>query len=121
VNLEVVEVGSRSVRLAWQPPFDGHSKLLGYTAQYKASPPSGRGEVTDWQHANTVNLSISAVETGGLAMGYCISPSLSFIHIGSYSLFHRQNSQNYFCRMDKISCRPDISFAKYFAHLCHTF
>jgi hypothetical protein len=66
----VIEVGSRAVRLSWQPPFDGHSKLLGYSVQYKALPPSSHGEVTDWQHANTLNLSISAVEAGGLAMGY---------------------------------------------------
>jgi hypothetical protein len=70
MNLEVIEVGSRAVRLSWQPPFDGHSKLLGYTVQYKALPPSSHGEVTDWQHANTLNLSISAVEAAGLAMGY---------------------------------------------------
>jgi hypothetical protein len=69
VNLEVVEVGSRAVRLSWRPPFDGHSKLIGYTVQYKASPPSSRGELTDWQHANTLNLSIAAVETGDIAMG----------------------------------------------------
>jgi hypothetical protein len=96
VNLEVVEVGSRSVKLSWQPPFDGHSKLLGYTVQYKASPPLGRGEVTDWQHANTLNLSISAVETGGLAMGYCVSPSFICIQVGSDSHFHRQNSHKSF-------------------------
>ena len=117
VNLEVVEVGSRSVKLSWQPPFDGHSKLLGYTVQYKTSPPLGRGEVTDWQHANTLNLSISAVETGGLAMGYCISPSLIYTQVGSDSHFHSQNSQNNFCRTDKISCRSDVSCVKYFAHM----
>jgi hypothetical protein len=66
VNLEVIEVGSRAVRLSWRPPFDGHSKLLGYTVQYKASPPS-----SDWQHANTLNLSTTAVEAGSLAVGYC--------------------------------------------------
>ncbi|PSN48897.1 Down syndrome cell adhesion molecule-like protein Dscam2 [Blattella germanica] len=60
VNLEVVEVGSRAVRLSWRPPFDGHSKLLGYTVQYKASSTSGRSDITDWQHANTLNLSITA-------------------------------------------------------------
>ncbi|XP_021937228.1 Down syndrome cell adhesion molecule-like protein Dscam2 isoform X2 [Zootermopsis nevadensis] len=69
VNLEVVEVGSRAVRLSWRPPFDGHSKLIGYNVQYKASPPSSHGEITDWQHANTLNLSISAVETGDRAEG----------------------------------------------------
>jgi hypothetical protein len=69
VSLEVVEVGSRAVRLSWQPPFDGHSKLIGYTVQYKASPTSGRAELTDWQHASTLNLSIAAVETRDLAMG----------------------------------------------------
>jgi len=117
VNLEVVEVGSRSVKLSWQPPFDGHSKLLGYTVQYKASPPLGRGEVTDWQHANALNLSISAVETGGLAMGYCISPSLICIQVGSDSHFRWQTSHNNFCRTDKISFRPDVSCVKYFAYM----
>lgn len=117
VNLEVVEVGSRSVKLSWQPPFDGHSKLLGYTVQYKASPPLGRGEVTDWQHANTLNLSISAVETDGLAMGYCVSPSLICIQVGSDSHFHWQNYHYNFCRTDKVSCRPDVSCVKYFAYM----
>lgn len=76
MNLEVVEVGSRAVRLSWQPPFDGHSKLLGYTIQYKASPPTSRGEVTDWQNANTLNLSVTAVETSSLTMGYYVCSSL---------------------------------------------
>ncbi|XP_069687424.1 cell adhesion molecule Dscam1 isoform X3 [Periplaneta americana] len=70
VNLEVVEVGSRAVRLSWRPPFDGHSRLLGYTVQYKASSLSGRSDITDWQQANTLNLSVAAVETGGLNMGH---------------------------------------------------
>lgn len=87
VNLEVVEVGSRSVKLSWQPPFDGHSKLLGYIVEYKASPQLGRVEVTDWQHANTLNLSINAVETGGMVMGYCVSPSLICIHVGNTVTF----------------------------------
>ena len=73
VNLEVVEVGSRAVRLSWRPPFDGHSKLLGYTVQYKASSTSGRSDITDWQHANSLNLSIATVENSALTMGYdCI-------------------------------------------------
>lgn len=33
--LEVVEVSSRSVKLAWRRPFDGNSPVLGYLVQYQ--------------------------------------------------------------------------------------
>ncbi|XP_049839470.1 Down syndrome cell adhesion molecule-like protein Dscam2 [Schistocerca gregaria] len=54
LDVEVVEVNSRSVRLSWHPPFDGHSTLMGYLIQYKKATSL----MDDWQHAGTVNISI---------------------------------------------------------------
>ncbi|XP_049765530.1 Down syndrome cell adhesion molecule-like protein Dscam2 [Schistocerca cancellata] len=56
LDIEVVEINSRSVRLSWHPPFDGHSTLIGYLIQYK----KGTSLINDWHHSGTVNLSLPA-------------------------------------------------------------
>lgn len=57
--LEVVEVSSRSVRLAWRRSFDGNSPILGYLVQYQ---PLGIEHV-DWEIAGTQNLTLPAIST----------------------------------------------------------
>lgn len=57
--LEVVEVASRSVRLAWRRSFDGNSPILGYLVQYQ---PLGNDHV-DWENAGTQNLTLPAITT----------------------------------------------------------
>ncbi|XP_047109675.1 Down syndrome cell adhesion molecule-like protein Dscam2 [Schistocerca piceifrons] len=56
LDVEVVEVDSRSVHLSWRPPFDGHSSLMGYLIQYKRATSL----IDDWNHIGTVNVSISS-------------------------------------------------------------
>ncbi|CAH0562134.1 unnamed protein product [Brassicogethes aeneus] len=54
--LEVVEVSSRSVKLAWRRPFDGNSAVIGYLLQYQvlgANP-------ADWDQSAVYNLTIPA-------------------------------------------------------------
>ncbi|XP_070184378.1 cell adhesion molecule DSCAM-like, partial [Littorina saxatilis] len=53
-NLEVVNVGSRSVTLRWIKPFDGNSPLLSYTLQYK-------NETDVWQGV-LANVTVPAVQ-----------------------------------------------------------
>lgn len=62
-SLEVVEVGSRSVRLAWKKPFDGNNPLLGYVIQYQPTEIgiAGKSSHMDWEQPHTQNLSLSAV------------------------------------------------------------
>ncbi|XP_071054820.1 cell adhesion molecule Dscam2 [Onthophagus taurus] len=55
--LEVVEVGSRSVRLAWKKSFDGNSPILGYLVQYQ---PLGISR-PDWENAATQNITLPAI------------------------------------------------------------
>ncbi|KRT80459.1 Immunoglobulin, partial [Oryctes borbonicus] len=57
--LEVVEVSSRSVRLAWRRSFDGNSPILGYLVQHQ---PLGIEHV-DWENAGTQNLTLPAITT----------------------------------------------------------
>ncbi|XP_049771417.1 Down syndrome cell adhesion molecule-like protein Dscam2 [Schistocerca cancellata] len=59
LDVEVTEVNSRSIRLSWQPPFDGHSALTSYLIQYKR----GTSLISDWQHSGTVNISVPASGT----------------------------------------------------------
>ncbi|XP_068085516.1 cell adhesion molecule Dscam2 [Anabrus simplex] len=59
LDVEIIEVGSRAVRLSWRPPFDGHSALLGYLIQYK--PALSRAD--DWHHAGAMNLSVLASDS----------------------------------------------------------
>lgn len=54
--LEVVEVSSRSVRLAWRRPFDGNSPVIGYIVQYEIQ---GTNQL-DGEHSVALNLSLPA-------------------------------------------------------------
>lgn len=53
--LEVVEVASRSVRLAWRCPFDGNSPIIGYLVQYQLL---GTGH--EWEQSGTLNVTLPA-------------------------------------------------------------
>ncbi|XP_049798773.1 Down syndrome cell adhesion molecule-like protein Dscam2 [Schistocerca nitens] len=57
IDVKVIEVNSRSIHLAWRPPFDGHSSLTGYLIQYKQAT----NPISDWQHTATVNVSVPVV------------------------------------------------------------
>ncbi|KAH8408036.1 hypothetical protein KR222_011729 [Zaprionus bogoriensis] len=62
-NLEVLEVGSRSVKLSWRRPFDGNSPVLSYMVQYQALKylQSHSGQETsggDWNVNNVINVTL---------------------------------------------------------------
>ncbi|KAJ8980637.1 hypothetical protein NQ317_017933 [Molorchus minor] len=54
--LEVLEVSSRSVRLAWRVSFDGNSPIAGYIVQYKTAGPNG----SNWQQPEVLNVTFPA-------------------------------------------------------------
>lgn len=54
---EVIEVSSRSFRLAWGRPFNGNSPLLGYLVQYQ---PLG-GQHVDWEQLVVQNLTLPTI------------------------------------------------------------
>ncbi|KAH8329742.1 hypothetical protein KR074_004183 [Drosophila pseudoananassae] len=60
-NLDIFEVGSRTVKLSWRRPFDGNSPVLSYLVQYQAlkylqSHVGGAGG--DWNGQNVINVSL---------------------------------------------------------------
>ncbi|XP_017776462.1 PREDICTED: Down syndrome cell adhesion molecule-like protein Dscam2 isoform X2 [Nicrophorus vespilloides] len=57
--LEVVEVASRNVRLAWRKPFDGNSPIIGYLVQYQ---PLSVG-YNDWENSAVQNITLPIVQT----------------------------------------------------------
>uniref|UniRef100_A0A6P4DVD5 Down syndrome cell adhesion molecule-like protein Dscam2 n=1 Tax=Drosophila rhopaloa TaxID=1041015 RepID=A0A6P4DVD5_DRORH len=62
-NLDLFEVGSRTVKLSWRRPFDGNSPVLSYLVQYQALKylqshgTSGAGG-GDWNGQNVINVSL---------------------------------------------------------------
>ncbi|BFF92546.1 Down syndrome cell adhesion molecule-like protein Dscam2 [Drosophila madeirensis] len=62
-NLEVFEVGSRTVKLSWRRPFDGNSPVLSYLVQYQAlkylqSHAALGASGGDWNGLNVINVSL---------------------------------------------------------------
>ncbi|XP_034127418.1 Down syndrome cell adhesion molecule-like protein Dscam2 isoform X2 [Drosophila guanche] len=62
-NLEVFEVGSRTVKLSWRRPFDGNSPVLSYLVQYQAlkylqSHAALGAAGGDWNGLNVINVSL---------------------------------------------------------------
>jgi len=62
-NLEIFEVGSRTVKLSWRRPFDGNSPVLSYLVQYQAlkylqSHASLGAPGGDWNGQNVINVSL---------------------------------------------------------------
>ncbi|XP_033149971.1 Down syndrome cell adhesion molecule-like protein Dscam2 isoform X2 [Drosophila busckii] len=64
-NLEVFEVGSRTVKLSWRRPFDGNSPVLSYLVQYQAlkylqsHTALGLGAAGgDWAGLNVINVTL---------------------------------------------------------------
>lgn len=63
-NLEVFEVGSRTIKLSWRRPFDGNSPVLSYLVQYQAlnylkTHLSHGSTVGDWNgNNNVVNVTV---------------------------------------------------------------
>lgn len=62
-NLETIEVGSRTVKIAWKRPFDGNSPVLSYVVQYQHHK-SGYERNTilnydvEWRNPTTMNLTV---------------------------------------------------------------
>ncbi|KAM8702920.1 hypothetical protein ACLKA7_005290 [Drosophila subpalustris] len=62
-NLEVIEVGSRTVKLSWRRPFDGNSPVLSYLVQYQplkymmAHATLGAAG-SDWNGNNIINVTL---------------------------------------------------------------
>lgn len=62
-NLEVFEVGSRTVKLSWRRPFDGNSPVLSYLVQYQPlkylQTHATLGIAgSDWNGQNIINVTL---------------------------------------------------------------
>ncbi|XP_034948275.1 Down syndrome cell adhesion molecule-like protein Dscam2 isoform X1 [Chelonus insularis] len=54
--LEVIEIGSRSIRLSWKRSFDGNSPIRNYIIQYR---PLNHGITDDWEPSKTHNVTFT--------------------------------------------------------------
>lgn len=52
-GLEVIEIGSRSIRLLWKRSFDGNSPIRNYVIQYRSL---SHGMADDWNPVKTHNV-----------------------------------------------------------------
>lgn len=52
-GLEVIEIGSRSIRLLWKRAFDGNSPIRNYVIQYRSL---SHGMTDDWNPVKTHNV-----------------------------------------------------------------
>ncbi|XP_033228370.1 Down syndrome cell adhesion molecule-like protein Dscam2 [Belonocnema kinseyi] len=55
-NLEVIEIGSRSIRLSWKKAFDGNTPIHKYVIQYR---PLSHGITDDWDPSKAHNVSFT--------------------------------------------------------------
>ncbi|XP_046477031.1 cell adhesion molecule Dscam1 isoform X1 [Neodiprion pinetum] len=69
--LEVIEIGSRSIRLSWKQSFDGNSPIINYAIQYR---PLGLGVTEEWDSPQTHNITINAKTT---SIGGATNPTLN--------------------------------------------
>lgn len=64
-DLEVLEVGSRRIRLSWKRPYDGMSPVLSYLVQYQplrmVKDYLGSKLDTSWENPSVVNITLSKV------------------------------------------------------------
>lgn len=65
-NLEAIEVGSRTVKIAWKRPFDGNSPVLSYVVQYQMHKPLfDRNTLPnydiEWRNPSIFNLSVPVI------------------------------------------------------------
>lgn len=61
--MEAIEVGSRTVKIAWKRPFDGNSPVLSYVVQYQPHKSGYERNAlpsydVEWRNPTTVNLSV---------------------------------------------------------------
>ncbi|XP_044017269.1 Down syndrome cell adhesion molecule-like protein Dscam2 [Aphidius gifuensis] len=54
--LEIIEIGSRSIRLSWKKSFNGNSPIRNYIIQYRAL---GHGLADDWEPSKTHNVTFT--------------------------------------------------------------
>ncbi|XP_043274690.1 Down syndrome cell adhesion molecule-like protein Dscam2 isoform X2 [Venturia canescens] len=59
--LEVIEIGSRSIRLSWRRSFDGNSPIRNYVIQYRAMIHGG---VDEWDPSKTHNVTFTPGSSG---------------------------------------------------------
>lgn len=75
-NLEVFEVGSRTVKLSWRRPFDGNSPVLSYLVQYQAlkylQSHSALGAAGgDWNGVNVINVTLPSTSISRRCVRVC--------------------------------------------------
>ncbi|XP_076279934.1 Down syndrome cell adhesion molecule 3 isoform X5 [Lasioglossum baleicum] len=68
-SLEVIEIGSRSIRLLWKRAFDGNSPIRNYVIQYRSL---NHGLTDDWNPAKTHNVTYTP---GSSSTGNPIHPT----------------------------------------------
>ncbi|XP_053986908.1 cell adhesion molecule Dscam2 isoform X2 [Hylaeus volcanicus] len=68
-SLEVIEIGSRSIRLLWKRAFDGNSPIRNYVIQYRSL---NHGLADDWNPAKTHNVTYSP---GSFNSGNAVHPT----------------------------------------------
>lgn len=71
-SLEVIEIGSRSVRLLWRKSFDGNSPIQNYVIQYRSLSAS-HGMNDDWDQTKTHNVTYTPGRPS--AVGNGINPT----------------------------------------------
>ncbi|XP_071452909.1 cell adhesion molecule Dscam1 [Hetaerina americana] len=79
-EVEVLEVSSRSVRLAWKIPFSGHSPLLAFVVQHRPtsqSTPFSALATSQNQQGEWVSTNFSANVQGGVLSGV-LRPATAF-------------------------------------------
>lgn len=65
-NLEVLEVGSRTVKLSWKRPFDGNSPVLSYLVQHQPLKSLQDHSIIsnmddDWKGISTINVTLPKI------------------------------------------------------------
>lgn len=68
-GLEVIEIGSRSIRLLWKRSFDGNSPIRNYVIQYRSL---SHGMSDDWNPVKTHNVTYTP---GSANSGNSIHPT----------------------------------------------
>lgn len=93
-GLEVIEIGSRSVRLLWKRAFDGNSPIRDYVIQYRSLPSHDKTD--DWNPVKTHNVTYTPGSSAG-------SNSIHPTQNGLFHMFHESMSRAAFLPPFRIS------------------